>query len=546
MKKLFLISFFALFAWMGAQAKYAKIHIDTPGTLDSIMALYDATTDSLEISGLINDDEITTNNFGTYGYCRFSQLTYLNLENLSSKTNAFLNCYGNTTLKTVILPRSLIYMPYTKAFRIKTLEKVVFTGSAADSKKWNSQSFAYTKVKEAVFPVSSTFDSIPDYFYSTCPLLKSIVIPENVKTIGQFVFDDNSSLIEYTVPSHVKTMRNGCFRYNLNLKYFQIPSTVKSIRGGIFNGDSSLVALKVMHKIPVDISTMTYVFTNVKQNTCKLYVPKGSKIAYGLATFWKDFKNIVELDSVIEKSVEITAGGLQANLSAEEIEITTRLKIKGSVDARDFKFMRDQMPYLEDIDLSEASIEAYSGADSSLLRSASVAYPANTIPFNALKAKSGLRALTLPASLLAIGDSAFWGCTQLKLIDLRSSTPVDLNETGKALEYISTSSCQIIVPKDAVPAYRSANTWKSFSLIEESAATTEAKQTTSVDDVKVSVIDGVVKVNGLALGAQVSVYDLSGNVLYNNTAKEGELSLPISQTGVYILKGGSAVVKFIR
>jgi hypothetical protein len=40
-----------------------------------------------------------------------------------------------------------------------------------------------------------------------------------------------------------------------------------------------------------------FVFTNVNKTTCTLYVPYGSKGLYQMAEEWKDFKNIVELNS---------------------------------------------------------------------------------------------------------------------------------------------------------------------------------------------------------------------------------------------------------
>jgi uncharacterized repeat protein (TIGR02543 family) len=82
-----------------------------------------------------------------------------------------------------------------------------------------------------------------------------------------------------------------------------------------------------------------------------------------------------------------------------------RLAVEGVIDARDVKYMRDNMPNLKELDLSAAAIEAYSGTEGTVTSDRT--YPANELPTASFSGKYVLISVKLPAGLTAIGDSAF-------------------------------------------------------------------------------------------------------------------------------------------
>jgi len=115
---------------------------------------------------------------------------------------------------------------------------------------------------------------------------------------------------------------------------------------------------------------------------------------------------------------EVTAGGLN-NLIGNDLASITNLSLKGTIDARDFKTMRDLMPALESVDLNEANIIAYTGSEGP--SSGSKVYPANTIPEHAFTfgmngESSRLTSFVLPVSTTSIGDAAFYFCKNLTSI----------------------------------------------------------------------------------------------------------------------------------
>jgi len=121
-------------------------------------------------------------------------------------------------------------------------------------------------------------------------------------------------------------------------------------------------------------------------------------------------------------SYEVTAGGLN-NLLGNDLATTTTLTLKGVIDARDFKTMRDMMPALESVDLSEVTIAAYTGDEGTSMYN--TVYPANTIPEYAfIDSKNGKIKLThfvLPITATSIGSAAFYGCGNLTNVTLSPS-----------------------------------------------------------------------------------------------------------------------------
>ncbi|MBR5085669.1 MAG: leucine-rich repeat protein [Muribaculaceae bacterium] len=107
--------------------------------------------------------------------------------------------------------------------------------------------------------------------------------------------------------------------------------------------------------------------------------------------------------------VDNTAGNL-ANL-IDDTSIT-QLTVTGTIDARDFKFIADELNNLVLLNLSNAHIVAYSNANSPVFMSVTN-YEENTIPTTAFMGKK-LRSVTLPTSTRTIGKAAFAGCNQLE------------------------------------------------------------------------------------------------------------------------------------
>jgi len=135
--------------------------------------------------------------------------------------------------------------------------------------------------------------------------------------------------------------------------------------------------------------------------------------------------------AAVSKSVDATAGELKNLLTTTELTTVTDLTLTGTIDARDFKTMRDEMTALKNIDLSGTSVVAYSGFEGTIIESLfAPGYPENVIPQNALmsnKSLSILKSIVLPEGITKIDKSAFHYCVNLETVTF-PSTLVEVEE----------------------------------------------------------------------------------------------------------------------
>lgn len=132
------------------------------------------------------------------------------------------------------------------------------------------------------------------------------------------------------------------------------------------------------------------------------------------------------IQAQVSKTVNVAAGGLTTTLTAQEKSTVTNLTVTGTVDARDFKTMRDEMPLLAVIDISGVTITAHKG-EGTYPYSTSFSYSSNEIPIyafgasNPVNGKKSLVQIIIPNSVTAIGEGSFSGCSNLTTINISSS-----------------------------------------------------------------------------------------------------------------------------
>lgn len=93
----------------------------------------------------------------------------------------------------------------------------------------------------------------------------------------------------------------------------------------------------------------------------------------------------------------------------------TALKVQGGIDARDFRFIADSLRHLEQLDLSEALIEAYSGKS---LFAGQSEYEASVLPVASLACMRQLTQLSLPKQAVALDVGSLAGCTALEHLQM--------------------------------------------------------------------------------------------------------------------------------
>jgi hypothetical protein len=121
--------------------------------------------------------------------------------------------------------------------------------------------------------------------------ITSVMIPNSVTLIEESAFSGCTGLTSVTIPNSVTSIGDWAFYGCSRLTSVTIGNSVTSIGERAFYGCSGLTEIHSKNPTPPKLGSSCFYDANI--TTCKLYVPKGSYMAYWLA--W-GFDNIIEED----------------------------------------------------------------------------------------------------------------------------------------------------------------------------------------------------------------------------------------------------------
>jgi hypothetical protein len=546
--------------------------------------------------------------------------------------------YGCSRLTSINIPSSVTLIEYSTFQNCSGLISLTIPSSIT-----SIRSYAFSGCSSLTsITIPNSVTSIGDDAFYNCSSMGSITIPSSVTAIGNgafradvtfygatptgiysplitvglnnpnyssedgILFDKNKTKLiqfstrksgNYSIPNSVTSIGLYAFYGCTVLSSITIPKSVTSIESSAFSNCYNLTSIYANAVIPIILSSTSDVFYNVSNRTnCTLYVPDNSSIAaYQAAAVWKNFTNI----EVGSKSVQqTTAGGLSAALTTNEKATLPNLTITGAIDARDFKTMRDEMPKLISIDLSQATIVAYSGTGGTYGGGSTTTYPANAIPQYSFQKKNGMQSILLPPTTTAIGDyafadcnklltitipntvkaignyafstctgltsisipssviviggNAFYNCYGLKTIYAYNSVPVNLGASTNVFYNVNKSTCSLYVPAGSQIVYWVADQWKDFqNIIEGQFPSAVLIPTNEFIKIYQNLTKDYIKIKGLESNANVSIYNLQGQNLFNRTiAPDETISVSLLPRGLYIVKvnsrEGSFETKFLK
>lgn len=237
--------------------------------------------------------------------------------------------------------------------------------------------------------------------------------------------------VEYNGTEYAVTrIGNDAFRSCSSLTTITLPNSIKSIGSHAFT--SPALSVTVLGNKPASLGTNAF-----HENTI-FFVPDVD--AYKAA--WKEYKFIFTTKEV-SASVHLTAlsdkSALQQKLGLDSLKKITSLRVSGTINSYDIMMMRNQMPDLLDIDLSDANIvsndyeytkgyhskkdtlTAYSFTGTGThIRKAILPNSVVCIEENVFNTPY-LQEVVLPKNLRVIGDRTFFGCRALRSITLPES-----------------------------------------------------------------------------------------------------------------------------
>lgn len=177
--------------------------------------------------------------------------------------------YGCTNLSSITIPESVTYVDYYAVngteWYANQLDGVVYVGNVAYCYKGWMESNAKIVLREGTTWITSNCLSGRS--------IKSLIIPEGVVCIDKWACFRCYSLESVYIPSSLTRIEDYAFEYCSALKDVYCEAVTPPTFGRLSLGDSN--------------------YTNAT-----LHVPYGCKAAYEAASYWRQFKEIVEFNTV--------------------------------------------------------------------------------------------------------------------------------------------------------------------------------------------------------------------------------------------------------
>jgi hypothetical protein len=316
---------------------------------------------------------------------------------------AFNSC---TNLISIVIPNTVTSI-YNDAFGSCDNLATVNLGKSVTS--IGSFCFAWCK-SLSTFTVSSAFPisfASNDYiFYSSIQSASTLYVPKGSKTLYSEASGWNgfNNIVESPEKFHLSTNSFSC------------PASVVTNKTIAIETSQSWSVISKQSWVTVGTATgagNSNIYLTVQPNST--YATRRAVVAVTATNL--ETQLIMIEQGAQTKTVTIDAGGLSTVISNTELTTIDQLVVKGKMDARDFKTIRDKMALLRKLDISEVSIVGYAGRGGTG-GSDSIAYSENAIPISAFNASSyslntKLTGIKLPLSIKKIDSYAFQNCTVL-------------------------------------------------------------------------------------------------------------------------------------
>ena len=111
---------------------------------------------------------------------------------------------------------------------------------------------AYSKIKK--FEIPNNVISIGPYVFYRCPSLMSVIISDNVTSIGNYAFQSCSNLTNVIIPDSVTTIGIAAFRFCYSLMNITIGNSITSIDASVFEDCTSLISMT----LPDNVTELGY------------------------------------------------------------------------------------------------------------------------------------------------------------------------------------------------------------------------------------------------------------------------------------------------
>ncbi len=357
--------------------------------------------------------------------------------------------YSEELKSEVVIPDEIGGTAELKGFPVTTIEGQVFTNCKALTKitipnsvkkiGWWAFQNCYNLTSVIL---SDQLTTIEEGVFNGCSSLMSIIIPNSVTSIGRDAFSGCNKLSSVILSDQLTTIEDNAFN-GCGLTSITIPSSVTTIGNWAFGNCNSVT--KVISEIlePKEVEAFNWWYSNAT-----LVVPKGLIETYKSLSGWNEFAFTIEEGGTVYDKEQTDKQGIRYELK----------------QAEDYSVYYAVATCTDDVKKDIVIPTDLDGC------------PVTTVESWAFSGRS-ITSITIPNSITDMKESAFRGISGLQVVTSEILTPVEVN----AFDWWNGDvAIALVVPKDKRPDYKSVSGWKDAAFIFEEGET--IYQVSRIDD----------------------------------------------------------------
>ncbi len=281
---------------------------------------------------------------------------------------------------------------------------------------FGNDAFSSCRSLEEIY-LPNTLARVSDGLLRDCPKLWKVQLPASTSAIGGYTFYNTPQLKEINLPTAFNYIGNEAFGGSAMALDVITITRVDSIGDNAFCG---LSEVRMSGEVPAKLNR---VGSRIINDDAIIVVPSAALDTYRQNEQWSVFAEQIIPDNVsLMAEVSVTArdgdSGLMLALGNDAGSFIKTLTVHGTINSWDIIFIRNKMPLLNSLDLSDVRIvanphEYWTGCNTEDDR----------VGHNMFRELRNLREVKLPKVLKYIGNDAFAECSNLRRIEI----PVGVN-----------------------------------------------------------------------------------------------------------------------